>query len=72
MSIETVQKRGPGSIELARSSSPIAKADALLFAHFERPDLKKAESYLRDFGLVLAARTGTELFMRGTGSHPYI
>ena len=72
MSIETVQERGPGSIELARSSSPIAKADALLFAHFERPDLKKAESYLGDFGLVLAARTGTELFMRGTGSHPYI
>ena len=48
------------------------RQNSLLFAHFERPDLKKAETYLRDFGLVPVAKTGTELFLRGTGSHPYI
>ena len=63
---------GPGSVELPRSPAPIVKADALLFAHFERPDLKKAEPYLRDFGLVVAAQTDTELFLRGTGPQPYI
>ena len=72
MSVETVKKGGPGSIELPRSSSPVVKANALLFAQFERPDLKRAEDYLRDFGLVPVARTEKQLFMRGTGPHPYI
>jgi hypothetical protein len=63
---------GPGSIELKRSPAPIVKADKLLFVHFERPDLAKAEQYLTDFGLVVAARTPTELFMRGTGTTPYV
>jgi hypothetical protein len=63
---------GPGSIELKRSSAPLVKADKLLFVHFERPDLAKAERYLTDFGLVVAARTQTELFMRGTGTTPYV
>jgi catechol 2,3-dioxygenase-like lactoylglutathione lyase family enzyme len=48
------------------------KAGELLFVHFERPDLKKAERYLRDFGLIVAAQTDADLFMRGTGSQPYI
>jgi hypothetical protein len=72
MSVETVKKSGPGSIELPRSSSPAVKANTLLFAQFERPDLSRAEDYLRDFGLVPVARTEKQLFMRGTGSHPYI
>jgi hypothetical protein len=63
---------GPGSIELKRSPAPLVKADKLLFVHFERPDLAKAEQYLTDFGLVVAARTQTELFMRGTGATPYV
>ena len=32
--------RGPGSIALPRSRSPIVKANELLFVHFERPDLR--------------------------------
>ena len=72
MSVETVKKDGPGSIELPRSSSPVVKANALLFAQFERPDLKRAEDYLLDFGLLPVARTEKQLFMRGTGPHPYI
>lgn len=65
-------KSGPGSIELRRSASPLVKADKLLFVHFERPDLGKAEEYLRDFGLISVERTETDLFMRGTQSQPYI
>ena len=72
MPVRTVLKQGPGSVELPRSSSPVVKSNSLLFAHFERPDLEAAEKYLRDFGLVRAAKTDNELFMRGTGPSPYI
>ena len=34
--------------------------------------MKRAEDYLRDFGLVPVAVTEKQLFMRGTGPHPYI
>jgi hypothetical protein len=63
---------GPGSIKLARSREPIVKASELLFVHFERPDIGKAERYLLDFGLTVVAKSEGELFMRGTGSQPYI
>ncbi len=72
MSVDTAPKSGPGSIELKRNSSPLVKANVLLFVHFERPDLKKAEAYLLDFGLVSVAKTEKELFFRGTGANPYI
>jgi len=72
MSQAKMLDRGPGSVALPRSRSPIVKANELLFVHFERPDLKQAEQYLRDFGLIVAAQSESELFMRGTGSQPYI
>lgn len=72
MSVDLLAKDGPGSIELPRCPSPKVKANQLLFAHFERPDLDQAERYLCDFGLVRAARTENELFMRGAGPQPYI
>ena len=72
MSVDTAHKQGPGSIELKRSASPLVKADALLYAHFERPDLEKAEAYLLDFGLVPVSKSKREVFFRGTGSNPYI
>jgi hypothetical protein len=67
-----IVKAGPGSIELPRSLAPIVKADALLYVHFERPDLEQAEEYLTDFGLLVASRNEDELFFRGTGSRPFI
>src|ERR1700733_6228277 len=63
---------GPGGIKLARSREPIVKANELLFVHFERSDIGKAERYLLDFGLTVLAKREGELFMRGTGSQPYI
>jgi hypothetical protein len=64
-------RQGPGSIELLRSRVPVVKANALLYAHFERPDLNRARDYLVDFGLAVATQGEDELFMRGTGSTPY-
>ena len=34
--------------------------------------MEQAEQYLRDFGLIVAAKSENELFMRGTGTQPYI
>ena len=62
----------PGSIELPRSRAPAVKANALLYAHFERPDLNRARDYLVDFGLLVVSQGEDELFLRGTGSTPYI
>jgi len=65
-------RQGPGSIELPRSRAPVVKADALLYAHFERPDLNRARDYLVDFGLIVVSQSDDELFLRGAGSTPYI
>ena len=55
-------RQGPGSIELPRSRAPVVKANALLYAHFERPDLNRARDYLVDFGLTVAiAKRGRTL-----------
>jgi catechol 2,3-dioxygenase-like lactoylglutathione lyase family enzyme len=67
-----IAKAGPGSVELPRSASPIIKANDLLFVHFERPDLGKADQYLRDFGLVVVSKSQDELALRGTGPRPYV
>lgn len=63
---------GPGSRTLHGSPSPVVKADKLLFAHFERPDLDKVERYLLDYGLVVVEKTDVDLFLRGTQSQPFI
>ena len=65
-------RQGPGSIELLRSRAPVVKANALLYAHFERPDLSRSRDYLVDFGLLVVSQGEDELFLRGTGSTPYI
>jgi catechol 2,3-dioxygenase-like lactoylglutathione lyase family enzyme len=65
-------RKGPGSVELPRSPAPIVKADALLYAHFERPELARARDYLVDFGLSVVAESGDALYLRGAGSNPYI
>ena len=62
---------GPGAIELPRSRAPLVKADELVFVHFERPDLDKAERYLSDFGLVAVSRSSDGLFLSGAGTLPF-
>ena len=51
----------------ARHPDPTTKASALAYAIFDRPDLKKAEEYLIDFGLRPVSNDGQTLFLRGTG-----
>ena len=55
----------------ARHPNPTTKASALAYAIFDRPDLKKAEEYLIDFGLRPVSNDGQLLLMRGTGPAPY-
>ena len=66
------RQAGPGSVELPRSLAPIVKANSLLYVHFERPDLEKAERYLSDFGLLVTSRSEDRVFFRGTSSRPFI
>jgi catechol 2,3-dioxygenase-like lactoylglutathione lyase family enzyme len=55
----------------ARHPNPAARATALAYLIFERPELRRAEDFLTDFGLVLASRTEDVLHMRGTSSSAY-
>ncbi|WP_406223630.1 VOC family protein [Streptomyces canus] len=49
-----------------RSRNPVIKVADLAWLEFEKPDLERAEVFARDFGFGVAARTGTELWLRGT------
>ena len=57
----------------ARHPRPTAKASALAYLMFERPDLGLAERFLGDFGLrtVSHDRERGLLFLRGTGAAPF-
>jgi 3-(3-hydroxy-phenyl)propionate hydroxylase len=55
----------------ARHPSPTAKATALAYLMFDRPDLARAEQFLTDFGLRTVAKEGDLLFLRGTGPAPF-
>jgi catechol 2,3-dioxygenase-like lactoylglutathione lyase family enzyme len=60
----------------ARHPDPTARATALAYLMFERPDLERAERFLRDFGLHPVSRDpllreGELLFLRGTGTAPF-
>jgi len=55
----------------ARYADPTVKAQALAFLIFERPDLVRAERFLGDFGLRVAARGDACVYFRGTASAPF-
>ncbi|RJF94427.1 glyoxalase [Oleomonas cavernae] len=55
----------------ARHPDPTVKAAGLAYLIFDRPDLARAEQFLTDFGLRVAARQDGALFLRGTGPAPY-
>lgn len=48
------------------------KADDIAFVRFSAPDLDQMETFLKDFGMVRAARDEQTLYMRGEGSDPFI
>lgn len=53
-----------------RSRNPVIKVADLAWLEFEKPDLDRAEVFARDFGFTVAARTGGELWLRGTFAGP--
>lgn len=53
-----------------RARHPVVKVADLAWLEFEKPDLDQAEVFARDFGFVVAARSRTELRLRGTFTGP--
>lgn len=49
-----------------RARNPVLKALDLAWLVFEKPDLGRAETFARDFGFTVSARTADELRLRGT------
>jgi len=50
----------------------ITKVEDVAFIRFTAPDLDAMEGFLAEFGLVRAARNENALYMRGTGSDPFL
>ena len=57
--------------EPARHPDPTVRARRLAYLIWERPDLERAEAFLTAFGLQVAERTPTTLYLRGTAAAPY-
>ena len=57
--------------EPARHASPTAKAIELTHLVLERPDLQRAEAFLRDFGLLPAERSDDVLYLRAHNGSAY-
>jgi catechol 2,3-dioxygenase-like lactoylglutathione lyase family enzyme len=55
----------------ARHPAPTSRATALIYLMFDRPDLRKAEEFLGDFGLRTVAKDEGMLLLRGTGPAPF-
>jgi hypothetical protein len=52
----------PGKINVVR----------LAHVHYQVPNLQRAEIFLKDFGLVEAARDESRIHFRGFGKQPYV
>jgi catechol 2,3-dioxygenase-like lactoylglutathione lyase family enzyme len=49
-----------------RSVKPVIKVTDLAWLEFEKPNLDRAETFARDFGFAIAARTPEALYLRGS------
>jgi catechol 2,3-dioxygenase-like lactoylglutathione lyase family enzyme len=62
----------PGSVPVELHGEPLVRAVDTAYIMFQVPDLAQQQAFLRDFGLVAAAQTGDDLYMRGYGTAPYV
>lgn len=62
----------PADIHKLKRPAALAKARALAFLMFEKPDLAATERFLTDFGLRTVSRDSERLVMRACGSAPCI
>lgn len=73
--IESLQsataRKNAGTVQIARPE-PIIRASDVAYILFSKSDLERQNSFLIDFGMVVAERTGEAIYMRGSGSLPYI
>ena len=53
-----------------RAVNPTIKVADLAWLEFDKPDLKRAETFARDFGFVVAARKPDALYLRVAARHP--
>lgn len=54
-----------------RDPQPVIKALDLAWLEFVKPDLERAETFARDFGFTVAARTAHALYLRATLPGPH-
>lgn len=52
-------------------SEPTIKVKRLAYVRVSAPDPAKAETFLEDFGLTVAARAGDAVYLRGTNPEPH-
>ncbi|MEK6789779.1 MAG: VOC family protein [Pseudomonadota bacterium] len=55
----------------ARHASPTVKVQQLAYLIWERPNLDQTEAFLTDFGLTVAARSPSALYLRGSAAAPF-
>lgn len=55
----------------SRNPAPITKANALAYLMFDRPNLARAEKFLKDFGLRVVSRDANRLFLKANDDSPY-
>jgi len=56
----------------AAGEDAMIKAQDIVYVAHRAPDLDLHAQFLRDFGMVEAARTADRLYMRGAGTYPFI
>lgn len=54
------------------SEQPVIKVWDVAFPRLQVPDLDRMEAFLLDFGMLPALRTDDTLYMRGTGTAPFV
>ncbi len=48
------------------------KVEDVSHVRFSAPDLKEMQNFLEEFGLSVATMSDTQLFMRGSGTAPFV
>lgn len=62
----------PPHVQKLMRPEPMHTASELAFLRFEKKNLKKAEAFWLDFGLVTVSRTADQLVMRAAGAAPAV
>jgi catechol 2,3-dioxygenase-like lactoylglutathione lyase family enzyme len=62
----------PGSMPVDLYGEPLTRVVNTAYIMFQVPNLEQQKAFLQDFGMVVAEHSGTNLYMRGFGSEPYI